>query len=47
MAGLQDLETAGLLTHKTSGTGSGGQQFYLTPAGEQALADGAGRTPLA
>jgi hypothetical protein len=47
LAGLQALENAGLLTHRTSGTGSGGQQFFLTPAGEQALADGSARAQIA
>jgi hypothetical protein len=47
LAGLQALENAGLLAHTMSGTGSGGQQFFLTPAGEQALADGSARAQLA
>jgi hypothetical protein len=40
LAGLQALETAGLLGRRISGDGSGAMRFYLTPVGETALADG-------
>lgn len=38
--GMSALERAGLVSETTSGTGSGGKLYSLTPLGEQALADG-------
>jgi hypothetical protein len=46
LAGLQALEHAGLVSERTSGTGSGGKLFLLTPQGEKALADGTAATYL-
>jgi hypothetical protein len=40
LAGLQELEHAGLISLRTSGVGSGGQLYLLTEAGKSALADG-------
>jgi hypothetical protein len=39
LAGLQALEQAGLVGQRSSGSGSG-MRFFLTPLGEQTLADG-------
>jgi hypothetical protein len=46
LAGLQALEHAGLVGQRSSGSGSG-MRFFLTPLGEQTLADGSAATRLA
>jgi hypothetical protein len=40
LAGLQALEHAGLVDRRSSGSGTGGMRFLLTPLGETALAEG-------
>lgn len=46
LAALGLLERSGLLRRGTSGVGSGGQLYALTPSGEEALADGSVRQRL-